>query len=107
MATIATPEAIQPKDNNTTTTANSKSTSISQTEAIHKKDNNITLAKIEIIHATTNQAHKTHTETTDNRANHQADNLILETKANKEIEAIQQTTKKELSQWKGENSIQK
>ena len=107
MATIATPEAIQPKDNNTTTTANSKSTSISQTEAIHKKDNNITLAKIEIIHATTNQALKTHTKTTGNKVDHQADNSILEIKANKETEAIHQTTKKEHSQWKEENSIQK
>ena len=107
MATTATQEIILPKDNNTTIPANSKNNHISLTEVIHKKDNNITLVKIEIIHTMNSQAHKTHTETTGNKADHQADKPIIETKANKETEAIQQTTEKELNQWKGENSIRK
>ena len=107
MATAATQETILPKDNNTTITTNSKNNNISLTEVIHKKDNNITLAKIETIHTTTSQAHKTHTETTGSKADHQADKPVIETKANKETEAIQQTTEKELNQWKGENSIRK
>ena len=107
MATAATQETILPKDNNTTIPTNSKNNNISLTEVIHKKDNNITLVKIEIIHTITSQAHKTHTETTGNKADHQADKPVIETKANKETEAIQQTTEKELNQWKGENSIRK
>ena len=107
MVTAATQETILPKDNITTITTNSKNNKISLTEVIHKKDDNITLAKIETIHTTTSQAHKTHTETTGNKADHQADKPVIETKANKETEAIQQTTEKELNQWKGENSIQK
>ena len=107
MATTATQEIILPKDNNTTILTNSKNNNINLTEAIHKKDNNITLIKIEIIHTITSQAHKTHTETTGSKVDHQADKPIIKTKANKETEAIQQTTEKELNQWKGENSIRK
>ena len=107
MATTATQEIILPKDNNTTIPTNSKNNNINLTEVIHKKDNNITPAKPKTVHSTTNQAHKTYTETTGNKADHQADKPVIETKANKETEAIQQTTEKELNQWKGENSIRK
>ena len=107
MATTATQEIILPKDNNTTILTNSKNNNINLTEVIHKKDNNITLIKIEIIHTITSQARKTHTETTGNKVDHQADKPVIKTKANKETEAIQQTTEKELNQWKGENSIRK
>ena len=107
MATKAPQEIILHIDNNTTIPTNSKNNNISLTEVIHKNDNNITMVKIEIIHTMTSQAHKTRTETTGNKADHQADKPVIETKANKETEAIQQTTEKELNQWKGENSIRK